>query len=233
MIFSKKFIIIASLFLVGCAVRTPLGPARVSSKAYFCRGTWHYPQDHYEYDEVGLGSWYGDDCHGKPKATGEKFHKLAMTAAHKTLPIPSVAKVTSLKTGKSVIVVVDDRGPFVYKGRIIDLSYGAASVLGIQNSKPSSVRVQTLVSDSVKLSHYIANHCKNRKDPLGRSWAQLYFQEIRGEGMYMYSKSNMNSHKKTNEKANKGEFTQTVYKNKNQNSKKKKYNRLGSYLNKI
>lgn len=225
MIFSKKLIIIVSLFLIGCGVRTPLGPTRVSSKAYFCRGTWHYPQKHYEYDEVGIASWYGDDCHGKPKATGEKFNKLAMTAAHKTLPIPSVVKVTSLKTGKSVIVVVDDRGPFVYKGRIIDLSYGAACVLGIEKSKPSSVRVQALPSESLKLSHYIANHCKKRKDPLGRSWAQLYFQEIRGQGMHMYSGSN--------KKAEIRNFEKASQKNKNQNPKKKKYNSLGSYLNKI
>jgi rare lipoprotein A len=114
------------------------------------------------------------------KATGEKFNKNAMTAAHRTLPLPSVVRVTNLRNGKSVILVVDDRGPYCYTGRIIDLSYGAAKVLDLHRFKPSEVRVQTLVADSIKLSRYIATYCKNRKDPFGRTWAQLYFQEILG-----------------------------------------------------
>jgi rare lipoprotein A (peptidoglycan hydrolase) len=161
--------------------KTPAGPVCVSCKPYYCRGSWHYPQTYYEYDEVGLASWYGADCHGKPKANGELFDMMAMTAAHKTLPIPSVVKVTSMRNGRSVILVIDDRGPFVYKGRIIDLSYGAAKALDIHNIKPSSVRVQTLVTDSLKLSCYIKHYCKNKRDPFGRSWSQLYRQEIRGE----------------------------------------------------
>lgn len=216
----KKLIILSTLFLIGCSVRTPFGPTHVSSKAYYCRGSWHFPQDYYEYDEVGIASWYGDDFHGKKKASGESFNKLALTAAHKTLPIPSVVKVTSLKTGKSVIVVVDDRGPFVYKGRIIDLSYGAAKALGIHKFKPSSVRVQTLVSDSLSLSKYIAYYCKNKRDPFGRSWAELYFQEIRGEKMRTYTEPKVS------------ETTQTS-KNKITKTKKRKYNSLGSYLNRI
>jgi rare lipoprotein A (peptidoglycan hydrolase) len=75
--------------------------------------------------------------------------------------------------------VIDDRGPFVYAGRIIDLSYNAAKELGIQNRKPSMVRVEVLVEDSLMLSRYIATHCKGHRDPAGRSWCQLYFQEIK------------------------------------------------------
>ncbi|MDR2458948.1 MAG: septal ring lytic transglycosylase RlpA family protein [Holosporales bacterium] len=175
-----RTIAIVTATLTGCTGvhRTPVGPTCVSCKPYYCRGSWHHPQLYYEYDEVGLASWYGDDCHGKKKATGEPFDKMAMTAAHKTLPLPSVVKVTSLVTGKSVVVIIDDRGPYVYAGRIIDLSYGAAMRLGIHNRKPSKVRVEVLVEDSVKLSRYIAAYCCNRRDPFGRTWNQLYFQEI-------------------------------------------------------
>ena len=212
----KKLLYATLIFLVGCATRTPVGPVHMSSKTYYCRGSWHHPQNYYEYDEVGIASWYGDDFHGKSKASGEKFNKLAMTAAHKTLPIPSVVKVTSYKTGKSVIVVVDDRGPFVYKGRIIDLSYSAAKALGIHHMKPSPVRVQTLVADSLKLSQYIGRHCKNKRDTKGRSWAEVYFQEIQGGRRSMYTEPTINS-------------SQT----KSQKREKKRYNGLGKYLNKI
>ncbi|MBR1479825.1 MAG: septal ring lytic transglycosylase RlpA family protein [Alphaproteobacteria bacterium] len=216
-----KYSLLALLFLVGCAVRTPVGPTHMSDKVYYCRGSWHYPQDYYEYDEIGLASWYGDAFHGKAKASGEKFDKFAMTAAHKTLPIPSVVRVESFKTGKSVIVVVDDRGPFCYRGRIIDLSYGAACALGIHKMKPSDVRVTTLVSESLKLSRYIYYNCKGRRDPFGRSWAQLYFQEIRGSGMHIYTKPE-------GEAARITKTTQNA-----QRTSKKQYNGLGSYLNKI
>lgn len=182
----KKFVCVTVIFLVGCATRTTVGPVHLSDKTYFCRGSWHHPQNYYEYDEVGIASWYGDDFHGKAKASGEKFNKMALTAAHKTLPIPSVVKVTSYKTGRSIVVVIDDRGPFVYKGRIIDLSYNAAKALGIHNMKPSAVRVQTLVSDSLKLSQYIGWNCKNKRDVSGRSWAEIYFQEIRKDGTNLY-----------------------------------------------
>jgi rare lipoprotein A (peptidoglycan hydrolase) len=179
--YSNKWFVGISIFLAGCGtVKTPAGPTCVSCKPYLVRGSWYHPQTFYEYDEIGLASWYGDDCHGKMKATGEKFNKLAMTAAHRTLPLPSVVRVTNLRNGKSVIVVVDDRGPYCYTGRIIDLSYGAAKVLDLHRYKPSAVRVQTLVADSIKLSRYIATHCRRRKDPFGRTWAQLYFQEILG-----------------------------------------------------
>lgn len=214
---SKSFLVLLTTFLVGCGIRTPVGPVHMSSKTYFCRGQWHYPQNYYEYDEVGIASWYGYDCHGKLKANGEKFNKTALTAAHKTLPIPSVVKVTSYKTGKSVIVVIDDRGPFVYRGRIIDLSYNAAKELGIHKFKPSPVRVQTLVEDSLKLSHYIARHCKKRRDPKGRSWAELYFQEIKGKRNKSYTEVKFD---------NKSKETSST-------GKSKKHNSLGSYLNRM
>lgn len=174
-----SLVLVMALLLGGCSThKTYTGGTSVSSKPYFCRGKWYYPQNYYEYNEIGLASWYGAEFHGKSKATGEKFNRFDMTAAHRTLPLPTVVRVTSLLTNKSVTLVVDDRGPYVYKGRIIDLSYGAAVALGIANFKPSKVRVTSLPNDSLRLSNYIRRHCKRRRDPHGRSWSELYFQEI-------------------------------------------------------
>ena len=203
---SIKSALFLALLFSGCSnVHTPAGPTCVSCKPYFVRGSWYYPQKHYEYEETGLASWYGgrDGCHGKPKATGEKFNHFAMTAAHKTLPLPCVAKVTNLRNGKSIVVVVDDRGPYCYNGRIIDLSYGAAKALDLHRFKPSEVKVQTLVADSSKLSNYISAHCKNRKDPFGRSWAQLYFQEIAKTGRIYYTAEFENNSGPSNDKVSK------------------------------
>ena len=172
-----------SIILAGCASKTPVGLTCVSCKPYQVRGGIYVPQKYYEYNEVGMASWYGDQFEGRPKASGEKFDKMLMTAAHRTLPIPSVVKVTNLSNGKSVVVVVDDRGPYTYKGRIIDLSYGAAKTIGVGVTK---VKVETLVLDSLMLSNYIANYCIKRKDPFGRSWAQLYYQEIRRSNTKAY-----------------------------------------------
>jgi rare lipoprotein A len=199
----RKLIVFCAILVVGCSgPKTPAGPTCISCKPYFCRGTWHHPQTYYEYDEVGLASWYGKDFHGKPKATGEAFDMMTMTAAHKTLPLPSVVKVTNLKNGKSVIVVVDDRGPFVYKGRIIDLSYGAAKALDMHNKKPGPVRIQTLVTDSLKLSKYIGSHCESKRDHFGRTWVQIYYQEIRGQRMPVCSSNSNSKQKRTRTRKN-------------------------------
>jgi len=82
------------------------------------------------YDEVGIASWYGPGFHGKTTASGEPYDMYAFTAAHKTLPFGTVVRVVDLATGRSVVVRINDRGPFV-AGRIIDLSYAAAEALGI------------------------------------------------------------------------------------------------------
>ncbi|MDR0942441.1 MAG: septal ring lytic transglycosylase RlpA family protein [Holosporales bacterium] len=225
MISFKKWIGGVFVFLVGCStVKTPAGPICISCKPYYCRGSWHRPQTYYEYDQIGLASWYGDDFHGKAKASGEKFNKMAMTAAHKTLPIPSVVRVTNLRNGRTIVVVVDDRGPFHYQGRIIDLSYAAAKVLNLHKCKPSKVRVQTLVADSLKLSQYIRRYCKKRRDPFGRSWDQLYFQEIKGSRMPVYSETSFPA----------SHIDSVPQKKQNTaDTNKKKRRNLGSYLNRI
>lgn len=90
-------------------------------RPYQIRGRWYRPAEQPDYDEVGLASWYGDAFHGRPTATGEPFDMHALTAAHKTLPLPGLVEVTNLANGHRVVLRINDRGPFV-EGRIIDLS---------------------------------------------------------------------------------------------------------------
>lgn len=96
------------------------------------------------YDERGVASWYGPGFHGLRTATGEPYDMFAMTAAHKTLPLPCYARVTNLSNGRSVVVRINDRGPFV-ANRIIDLSYTAAAKLGMLRTGTAFVQVQTLM----------------------------------------------------------------------------------------
>jgi rare lipoprotein A len=90
--------------------------------------------------QVGLASWYGGSFHGRRTASGERFDQEALTAAHRSLPLGTRARVTNLENGRSVIITVTDRGPFV-RGRIIDLSRGAARRLGILRAGKARVRV--------------------------------------------------------------------------------------------
>ncbi|HMA31651.1 MAG TPA: septal ring lytic transglycosylase RlpA family protein [Casimicrobiaceae bacterium] len=99
------------------------------------------------YHEVGLASWYGRRYNGQRTSIGEIYDMYAMTAAHPTLPLPSYARVTNLATGKSVVVRVNDRGPFL-RGRIIDLSYAAAYKLGIAKNGSGEVAVDALLPDA-------------------------------------------------------------------------------------
>lgn len=99
------------------------------------------------YRERGLASWYGRKFHAQRTATGETYDMYAMTAAHPTLPLPSYARVTSLASGRSVVVRVNDRGPF-RPGRIIDLSYAAAYRLGIAQKGSGEVEVESILPDA-------------------------------------------------------------------------------------
>ena len=97
------------------------------------------------YSETGIASWYGSDFHGKPTASGEIYNMYAMTAAHKTLPLGTYVRVTNLENGRSVVVKINDRGPFV-KGRIIDLTYTAAKKLGMIHKGTAKVRINIVSS---------------------------------------------------------------------------------------
>lgn len=95
------------------------------------------------YVERGIASWYGRKFHGRKTASGEPYDMYQMTAAHRTLPIPSYVRVTNLRSGKSVIVRINDRGPF-HPNRIIDLSYAAAVKLGLDRSGTAPVEIRAL-----------------------------------------------------------------------------------------
>lgn len=129
----------AALIAAGAANPAPIVSGTL--RPYQIAGRWYYPAHDARYDEVGLASWYGEAFNGRPTATGEIFDMHALTAAHKTLPLPALVEVTSLDTGRSAILRLNDRGPFV-DGRIIDLSRGAAQELGILNQGLGRVRVR-------------------------------------------------------------------------------------------
>lgn len=116
-------------------------------KPYQVAGVWYYPQEDFDYDETGIASWYGPDFHAKLTANGEVFDQNAVTAAHKTLQLPCIARVTNLENGRSIILRINDRGPFV-NGRIIDLSRKSAQLLGMEGKGTAKVRVEVLNEES-------------------------------------------------------------------------------------
>jgi len=110
-------------------------------KPYMVAGRMYVPQEDVNYREEGLASWYGDDFHGRLTANGEVFDMDALTAAHPTLPMPCYARVTNLSNGKSLIVRVNDRGPYA-ANRLIDLSHKAAELLDFKGNGTAKVRVE-------------------------------------------------------------------------------------------
>lgn len=119
-------------------------------KPYQIFGQWYYPKEDYSYSEVGTASWYGEDFHHKKTANGEKYDMHTLTAAHRTLPLPSIVKVTNLENGRSLVLRVNDRGPYA-KSRIIDISKRGAQLLGFQTKGTAKVRVEVLEEESKKL----------------------------------------------------------------------------------
>lgn len=134
------------------------GSVKVGSD-YKVKNVTYSPKVDPNYDQIGLASWYGHHFHCKKTANGETFNKNQFSAAHKTLPLPSVVKVTNLSNGKTVEVVINDRGPFV-KGRIIDLSENAAHAIGMKHHGVAQVRVQFLPEETNKLMQRI--NAKNK-----------------------------------------------------------------------
>lgn len=129
----------------------PDTPVKIG-KPYQIAGIWYYPADDGDYDEVGLASWYGAQFHGARTANGEQFDMDRVGAAHKTLPLPSYVEVTALDTGRTIVVRINDRGPFV-ANRIIDLSRRSAQLLGIERAGVSRVRVRRVYpSDEDRLA---------------------------------------------------------------------------------
>lgn len=114
---------------------------------YQVKGVWYYPKEDFSYDETGIASWYGEDFHDKKTANGEIYNKNELTAAHATLPMPSLARVTNLENGRSLVVRINDRGPFS-GARIIDMSQRSAQLLGFEKQGTAKVRVQVLADES-------------------------------------------------------------------------------------
>jgi rare lipoprotein A len=126
-------------------------PIRIGgpNKPYAYSGRTYRPlTDDEPLEQRGLGTWYGKAYHGRPTASGEIYDMYAMTAAHPTMPIPSYARVSNPATGRSVIVRVNDRGPFE-RGTVIDLSYAAAGKLGILRGA-TPVQVERLTFDMIR-----------------------------------------------------------------------------------
>jgi rare lipoprotein A len=125
--------------------RAPNGSLKIG-QPYQVDGVWYYPHNDPNYDETGLASWYGEPFHGRATANGETYDMNVISAAHKTLPLPSYVRVTNLDNGRSMVVRVNDRGPFV-NGRIIDVSRRGAQLLGFYEKGTAKVRV-TVVNDA-------------------------------------------------------------------------------------
>ena len=133
----------------GPAQSGPIAPRPIAPKAggkgtdqpYQVGGIWYVPHDQPNYDEKGIASWYGDAFNMKATADGEVFDMDQLSAAHTTLPLPSMVEVTNLDNGRKLTVRVNDRGPFV-GGRIIDLSHAAAQELGYERAGTAHVRVR-------------------------------------------------------------------------------------------
>ena len=123
----------------------PIGPGGEYKigRPYVVLGVRYVPGVDHGYDETGIASWYGDDFNGLLTANGEIYDMNALTAAHKVLPLPSYVRVTNLDNGRSLVVRVNDRGPFV-NGRIIDMSRRSAQLLGFEREGTARVRVRVL-----------------------------------------------------------------------------------------
>ncbi len=119
------------------------GGRRQVGKPYKIRGKWYYPKEDLNYSRVGQASWYGPNFHGRLTANGEVYDQYALTGAHPTFPLPSYASVTNLANGRSIVVRINDRGPF-HPGRIIDLSAKASKMLDYQKKGVARVKVKYL-----------------------------------------------------------------------------------------
>ena len=157
---ARATVILCCLALGACAVlgKSRPSPSRVPGavpageetvklgEPYQVEGVWYYPRRDNFYDVIGIASWYGTEFHGKATANGETFDMNALSGAHTTLPLPSYVRVTNLANGRSLVLRLNDRGPFV-KDRVLDVSRRAAQLLGFEASGTARVRVQVVQAD--------------------------------------------------------------------------------------
>jgi rare lipoprotein A len=152
--------------LAGCATHRPVAPPRAVAarpapstpdgrvkigQPYLVLGHWYTPSDDRGYDVTGIASWYGPGFHALATASGERYDQDAISAAHKTLPLPCYVEVSNLDNGRTLVVRVNDRGPFV-DGRIIDLSRRSAQLLGVDRPGTAHVRVRRVFPDATLIA---------------------------------------------------------------------------------
>jgi peptidoglycan lytic transglycosylase len=164
----SAFVIVSALVVVslaagGCSSRPARGGAHAASGGseeggrykigtpYTLKGITYVPHVDYTYDAIGIASWYGEPFHGQATANGETYDMNDLTAAHKTLPLPSLVEVTNLSNGRTIQLRVNDRGPFADE-RIIDISRRGAQLLGFQDQGITRVRVRILADESRRLA---------------------------------------------------------------------------------
>jgi rare lipoprotein A len=146
-------IIVLLMFVGACGSRTASGPSGATRGAYkvgspyTIDGVRYYPKEQFDYVETGVASWYGPGFHGKSTANGERYDQRDHTAAHRTLQMPAMVRVTNLDNGLSTVVRVNDRGPYA-RSRIIDLSRAAAEEIGMIGAGTARVRVEQLPGES-------------------------------------------------------------------------------------
>ena len=167
MIFSKILVLICLVFIYSC-IASPRYSSSSSSKANYPKkvkdNSWDKSKNKpdnqskssfrkKDHKLKGVSSWYGPNFHGKLTANGEVFDQYGVTAAHKTLPLGTVVRVTNLGNNKSIILRINDRGPYVNK-RVLDCSYGAAIKLGFKDIGTADVKIEIIeVGDGVYMHH--------------------------------------------------------------------------------
>ncbi len=130
----------------------PPGVTYKVGRPYKIAGIWYYPAEDYAYSQKGTASWYGSDFHGKRTANGEIYDMNDLTAAHPTLPLPSIVRVTNLENNRTVILRINDRGPFK-RNRIIDVSRRGAQLLGFYEAGTTRVRVEIDSTESLNIKN--------------------------------------------------------------------------------
>ena len=171
-IFSLVFVLSVGLILSACSEaryaahvvkQIPLPGEQQEHVGYFkvgntyrIKGRKYYPKETYNKTETGVASWYGPNFHGKMTANGEIFDQNELTAAHRTLQMPSIIRVTNLRNGRTIILRVNDRGPFAHD-RVLDVSKRAAEVLGFKNQGTTKVRIEVLGEASREVAYRAKN----------------------------------------------------------------------------
>lgn len=167
------------------------GGRAVVGKPYKVRGKWYTPKEEPGYDRKGLASWYGPNFHGRLTANGEIYDQYHLSAAHPTFPLPSYARVTNEETGKSVVVRVNDRGPFAHK-RIIDLSSKAADMLGTKQKGVADVRVQYIGRAPLHgqdMQYLVASYSENGQPGIFAQGTQIAVNAVKAPFDVFKSKS--------------------------------------------